>query len=291
MDRCELCPRRCGADRALCYGVCNAPREAVVRAALPLFYEEPPISGTRGSGTIFFGGCSLHCEYCQNIEISKSAAEGKRRTPQELADIVKALEDKGVHNVNFVTPTHFADQIIAALELYRPRIPVVWNTSGYETRETVKNLLPYVDIFLTDLKYLDRSVAEKYSHAADYPDFAVPAIDLMVASKPLRFGVNEESDLLKQGVVVRHLVLPNQDENTKKTIAVFKEKWEGRAIFSLMGQYTPNGRETHPELKRPLKPIEYKIAVRYAENLGLDDVFVQESGSVGREYVPKFDFS
>ena len=277
---CFLCPRRCGVDREVGVGACRAKSEMKVCRIAPHFYEEPPISGTNGSGTIFFSGCSLDCEFCQNHDISKSYV-GKTMTPSMLADEMEKLEKKGVHNINFVTPTHFSDKIRLALDIYRPSVPIVYNTSGYELDGVIRELIPYVDVFLTDMKYSSDTVAKKYSKRADYVENCKKSLDVMVKSKPLVF----DGELMKQGVIVRHLVLPGNLENTFGVIDYFAEKYKNDAYLSVMSQFVPTYKST---ISRTLTPLEYKIVLKKLFASGVDKCFVQELSSAKTDYIPDF---
>ena len=288
MSECRLCPRRCGADRSREKGVCHMGEELVVARAAPHYGEEPCISGERGSGAVFFAGCSLGCVYCQNYALSRGR-EGKTVTPEHLAEIFARLEASGVHNLNLVTGAHFAPQIIRALEMARPKIPVVWNTSGYETAETVRALAPYVQIFLPDLKYALSAPAARYSRSPDYPEVAMNAIrEMVLLSGPWEMG---EDGLLRRGVMIRHLVLPGQIENTRRVIRwVDREFLPGEVLFSLMAQYTPCGAlERFPELNRPLTPGEWEEALKVLDESGITDGYVQEPDASGTEAIPAFD--
>lgn len=280
---CALCPRKCGVDRTRSTGACHMGAEMKICRIAPHFYEEPPISGERGSGTVFFSGCSLDCEFCQNHAISKKSV-GKTYTPAELAAALKGLEQTGVHNINFVTPTHFSEKIKETLDLYRPAVPIVYNTSGYELPEVVRSLLPYVDIFLVDLKYSDNGTAMKYSKTPDYVENCLSSIDVMVNNKPLVF----DGDVMKQGVIVRHLVLPENLPNTFGVIDIFDKRYLERAYFSVMAQFFPAYKSS---IKRTLTPLEYKIVLRKLFALRTDKCFVQELGSASEEYVPPFDLT
>lgn len=279
-EKCCLCPHKCGVDREKNFGRCHSLSEMRICRIAPHFYEEPPISGTKGSGTIFFGGCSLDCEFCQNYKISKSYA-GIPYSPEKLADELKKLEESGVHNVNFVTPTHFSDKIRLALDIYRPKIPIVYNTSGYELPSVITELLPYVDIFLTDMKYSSDDVAKKYSRCSDYVGFCKESTDIMIKNKPLVF----DGDLMKQGVIVRHLVIPGELKNTFGVIDYFT-RYKGKAYLSVMSQFTPEYRSS---IKRRLTPLEYKIVLRKIIESSIDECFVQELSSASEEYIPEFN--
>ena len=280
---CNLCPNRCNVDRATRLGACLTPADRVaVNRAAPHFYEEPPISGQRGSGTIFFGGCTMRCRYCQNIAISR-VPRGRMCTAADLVDLIKGLEGQGVHNINFVTPTHASHLIRAALDRYRPAVPVVYNTSGYECVEVVQALAPYVDIWLPDFKYTDRALADSLSGRPDYPRFALAAIAEMLRQKPCLY----RDGLMRQGVLIRHLVLPGHVDASRRALDALRTL--GKPALSLMAQFTPM--PLCPELNRPVKPIEYKAVLSYAEKLGFDDIFIQEPESTGTQYIPPFELS
>ena len=279
--KCNLCPNFCNVDRDVSVGKCRSGNEMRICRIAPHYYEEPIISGNNGSGTIFFSGCPLDCLFCQNHEISKKSV-GKVFSPVDLANAMKDLEKTGVHNINFVTPTHFSHRIIEALKIYRPNMPIVYNTSGYERPEIIKALLPYVDIFLTDIKYSDNEIAKKYSGIDNYVDFCLDSTAVMVDNKPIIL----KDGLLKQGVIVRHLVLPTELNNTFGVIDVFADKWKDKAYFSLMGQFFPTYKSP---IKRTLKPVEYKLCINRIEERGIDNCYVQELSSATDFYVPEFD--
>ena len=284
MKNCNLCPNACHADRTARAGVCGVKDEIKIAKYYPHIYEEPVISGTKGSGTIFFCGCSLQCVFCQNYEVSR-ALRGKAVSPRELADIFRKLEDTGVHNINLVTATHYADRVAEALDIYRPALPIVWNTHGYETEETVGMLEKYVDIWLPDMKFASSAVAARYCRRADYFEYASKAITRM-CEKELVF----ENGLMKKGTIVRHLGLPQNIDNTIKVLDWFAPL-KDKAYLSLMSQYTPFGKiEAYPELQRKLTPREYKKAVDYALSLGIENMFVQDMKSSGEEYIPSWDY-
>ena len=288
MSECRLCPRRCGADRSRERGACHTGDKLIVARAAPHYGEEPCISGERGSGAVFFAGCSLGCVYCQNYALSRGR-EGKAVTVERLSEIFRELEAQGVHNLNLVTGGHFAPQIIEALRLARPGVPVVWNSSGYETVETVRALAPYVQIFLPDMKYALAGPAARYSRAPDYPETAKAAIREMVRlTGPWELG---EDGLLRRGVMIRHLVLPGQSENTRRVIRWVDEEFlPGEALFSLMAQYTPWGAlERFPELNRPITADEWDDALAALEDSGIEDGYVQEPDASGAEAIPAFD--
>lgn len=288
MKSCELCPRRCGADRSTGRGVCRVGETVRIARAAPHYGEEPCISGSRGSGAVFFAGCSLGCVYCQNYRLSRGL-EGSEVSVEQLADIFRRLEDGGVHNLNLVTGTQFVPQILSALELAKPSVPVVWNCSGYETVETVEALAPYVSVWMPDYKYALSEPAGRYSHAPDYPAVAAAAIRRMVE---LAGGTEtDEEGLLRRGVIIRHLVLPGQVENSRRVIRwVDREFLPGEVLFSLMAQYTPCGSLARfPELQRTLTQEEWDAVLEELENSGIEDGFVQELSAAGEEQIPAFD--
>ena len=287
---CQLCPRRCGALRTETEGkgYCRMPALPVLARAALHQWEEPPISGTRGSGTIFFSGCPLGCVFCQNEEISHRDV-GKPVTVQRLRQICMELVDQGAHNINFVTPTHYSHILAQVLDTPLP-VPVVFNSGGYDSVSTLKSLEGKIDIYLPDLKYMDSAAAGRYSAAPDYPAVAAAAIREMV--RQVGPCVFDENGLLKKGVIIRHLVLPGQAEGAKQVMDwVAREFPKGTVLFSLMSQYTPYGRaDQFPEIDRKLRRGEIRAVQDYMDALGLDG-FTQERTSAKREYTPPFDLS
>lgn len=287
---CQLCPRRCGALRTETEGkgYCRMPALPVLARAALHQWEEPPISGTRGSGTIFFSGCPLGCVFCQNEEISHRDV-GKPMTVQRLRQICMELVDQGAHNINFVTPTHYSHILAQVLDTPLP-VPVVFNSGGYDSVSTLKSLVGKIDIYLPDLKYMDSAPAGRYSAAPDYPAVAAAAIREMV--RQVGPCVFDENGLLKKGVIIRHLVLPGQAEGAKQVMDwVAREFPKGTVLFSLMSQYTPYGRaDQFPEIDRKLRRGEIRAVQDYMDALGLDG-FTQERTSAKREYTPPFDLS
>ena len=287
---CQLCPRRCGALRTETEGngYCRMPALPVLARAALHQWEEPPISGTRGSGTIFFSGCPLGCVFCQNEEISHRDV-GKPVTVRRLRQICMELVDQGAHNINFVTPTHYSHILAQVLDTPLP-VPVVFNSGGYDSVSTLKSLEGKIDIYLPDLKYMDSAPAGRYSAAPDYPAVAAAAIREMV--RQVGPCVFDENGLLKKGVIIRHLVLPGQAEGAKQVMDwVAREFPKGTVLFSLMSQYTPYGRaDQFPEIDRKLRRGEIRAVQDYMDALGLDG-FTQERTSAKREYTPPFDLS
>ena len=285
---CTLCPRRCGAERTETegHGFCGMPAGLrVARAALHL-WEEPPLSGTRGSGTVFFSGCTLRCCYCQNREIS-AGGFGRAVTTGRLREIFEELIAQGAHNINLVTPTHFLPWILPALEPKLP-VPVVYNCGGYESVETLRLLEGKVDVYLPDLKYADEALAARLSAAPDYFPAATAAIrEMFRQTGPYVM----EDGLLKRGVMIRHLVLPGQLDNTRRCIDWVAQTFSpGQVLFSLMSQYTPQPGSEGP-LGRHVTAGEYRSAVDYMENCGITDGFTQERTAAREEYTPPFDLT
>lgn len=291
LANCQLCPRSCGVDRtAGQLGACGRDsRLFLARAALHA-WEEPCISGTNGSGTVFFSGCNLRCIYCQNYQISKGQA-GVEISVDRLCDIFLELQDKKAENINLVTPTHYLPQIGTALSQAKKRglrIPVVYNTSGYELAKTVRSLEGFVDIWLTDFKYKSSEASLRYSGAADYFLFASAALKEMVsqAGKP----VLNERGLMKKGVIVRHLMLPGLLSDTKDILEYLYEEYGDMIYISLMSQYTPVQAFTeYKELNRRITQQEYEEAVSYALMLGIKNCYIQEGESAQQSFIPPFN--
>ena len=287
---CNDCPRKCNAQRKALTdsgkGFCHMGENPVIARADLHFWEEPPISGTNGSGTIFFSGCNLQCVYCQNRKISRGKF-GKEITVTELKSAYKELINKGAHNINLVTGTHFIKAIVQSLEDPLP-VPVVYNCGGYESTEALKKLEGKISIYLPDLKYADNELAVKYSKAPDYFEIATTAIREMhrqVGNYEL-----DENGIMKKGVIIRHLILPGHLENTKKVIDWVKASFkEGEILFSLMSQFTPTPECNEENLLRRLTQEEYDEIEDYLFNSGIEDGFMQELSSASEEYVPPFE--
>lgn len=290
-ERCALCPRNCSADRKNGEkGICGqTDRLKVARAALH-HWEEPCISGENGSGTVFFSGCPLRCVFCQNREIALGNA-GKEISVGRLAEIFLELKEKGAHNINLVTPGHFAPQIAAALEAAKGQgmdLPVVYNTGSYESLETVKSLEGLVDVYLPDFKYMSETLSQKYSHAPDYAGVAQNAIAEMVRQ---RGDAVFEGGLMTSGVLVRHLVLPGQTKDSKAVIRYLYETYGNRIFISIMNQFTPSASlESYPELNRKLTAAEYDEVVDYAISLGVENGYIQEGETAEESFIPPFDW-
>ena len=286
---CNICPRNCKVDRTKQKGYCGCTDLISISKIMLHHWEEPIISGgetAKGSGAIFFSGCNLKCVYCQNYEIS--AGESKNlASAKELANIFKKLELMGALNINLVTPTHFTKQIIEALKIYKPKIPIIWNSSGYENAKEIKKLKQYVDVYLVDLKYMDNDLAKTLSNASDYPKQACQTILQMRKNQPIDVI---ENGLLEKGLIIRHLVLPNCYENSVQCLDWIKEKLGENTMVSVMSQYLPCHKASAYEfINRPLKPIEYKRIVAYLNKLGFKNGFIQELTSANKAYIPDFN--
>lgn len=294
LGHCELCPRRCGANRAAgARGVCGADDSLKIARAALHYWEEPPISGERGSGTIFFSACPLKCAYCQNHEIS-TGGFGIEVAPGRLVEIMLELQEQGAHNINLVTATHYAHLLPDAIGEARRRglsIPIVYNTSGYEREEAVAELADLVDVWLVDYKYADADLGRALSHAVDYPETAARALSRMCAAVAARGGELVDADgMMRRGVIVRHLVLPGHADDSCR---VLDRIWDvaGDVPISVMNQYTPNERmrASGGELSRAVTEDEYEFVLDHADDVGFTQMFWQEGGAVGESFTPAFD--
>lgn len=285
---CNQCPRRCGADRDIKTGVCGVNTGYKVARAALHYWEEPCISGEKGSGTVFFSGCSLKCVYCQNYRIS-SECYGKEITEDRLIEIFRELEARGANNINLVNPTHYTVQLASTLSKYKPSVPVVYNTGGYDSVESLKMLDGLVDIYLTDMKYVSPSVSLKYSKAADYFDVCSAAVREMKRQQ----GTDVfENGLMKKGLIIRHLVLPGNVSQAMRTLDWINDNLPIDTVISLMGQYMPCAKAAeYPTINRKLSEREYNLVLDYAEKLGFENVYIQELDSSSEEFVPDFDLS
>ena len=289
MGICLLCPRKCGVDRSINRGICGEYESIRVTRAAPHYWEEPCVSGKNGSGTVFFAGCNLKCLYCQNAAISRSEY-GKAVTPPELCEIIMKLALKGVHNINLVTPSHFALKIKESMILAREHgldIPFIWNSSAYECVSVLKELDGIVDVYLPDLKYAGSYLAKRYSNASDYFDAASAAIDEMVAQRGK--AIFDESGMIKSGVIVRHLVLPGCVQDSKSVLNYLHRRYGGEVYISIMRQYTPFGKGLPDELYRKLTDDEYNEITEYAAILGIENGFLQDDESADESFIPEFD--
>lgn len=282
---CNICPRKCNIDRNSTVGFCKAGTLPKISNVMLHYFEEPPISNKNGSGAIFFSSCTLKCVYCQNFDIS-TKCEGKEISIDTLVSLFKQLENAGANNINLVTPTHYTEQIIEALDIYKPKIPIVWNTSGYESAETIKRLKNYVDIYLSDFKYYSNDLSKKLSLAPNYFEECSKSTLEMRKNQPEDIF---ENGLMKKGLIIRHLCLPNQTKDSEKIIDWIYENLGKETYLSLMSQYVPMGNaENFPEINRKIKPVEYKILVNKLNKLGFKNVFLQDYSSATTEYTPDF---
>ena len=285
---CELCPRKCGIDRTSGkLGFCREPDRIYAARAAAHYWEEPVISGSFGSGAVFFSGCTLQCCFCQNGIISQENL-GKEITSDHLRDIFLKLIDDGVQNINLVTPTHFLPSILPALTPKLP-VPVVYNCGGYERTETLRELDGLIDIYLPDMKYSDSSLAAKLSRAPDYVETAKAAIQEMY--RQVGPAVIED-DIMQRGMIVRHLILPGQIDNSLGVLDWFSETFpNGDVLLSLMSQYVPMGKaKTMPPLDRPITEEEYDAVLSYLEFLGIENGYTQDFSSATEDYIPDFSF-
>lgn len=287
---CSDCPRKCNAVRGddTPGGVCMSPALPRIARAAPHFGEEPCISGTRGSGAVFFTGCNLRCVFCQNAEISRGQG-GERADAGALRDIFLRLRDTGVHNINLVTPTHYAREIEKALDGLTLGIPVVWNSSGYDSVETLRRMEGLVQVYMPDYKYADGELARRYSAAGDYPAVAADAVREMFRQRGA-YRLDAEG-LMTSGVLIRHLILPGQDENTMSVIDFIEREFApGDVLFSLMSQYTPMpGLERFPELTERVDARSNAALIAYMRRCGITDGYWQEVASATADMIPDFD--
>ncbi len=287
--KCALCPRQCCVDRRNVRGYCGETEQVRVARASLHMWEEPCISGSAGSGTVFFAGCPLRCVFCQNRTIA-FGEKGKALTPEQLTALFLLLQHKGAHNINLVTPTHFVPQIADALKSAKMQglsIPVVYNTSGYETVHTLRLLEGVVDIYLPDLKYYSAAVSQKYSRAPDYFAYASRAIGEMVRQTGAPVFDGEQ---MRTGVIVRHMVLPGHVNDAKAVLKYLYDTYKEDVYISIMNQYTPpKDIEDYPEISRRVTRREYERVVDYAIELGIQNAFIQEGDTAKESFIPDFD--
>ena len=285
--KCEICPRNCSVNRKENKGFCLENDLRISKVMLH-HYEEPIISGeetAKGSGAIFFTGCNLKCVFCQNEPISH-LGKGEKITKEKLVEIFKDLETQGALNINLVTPTHFTLQIIEALKIYKPKIPVVWNSSGYEKPEIIALLKDYVDVYLVDLKYMSNELATRYSKAANYVENATESIKQMRKNQPTDVI---ENGLMKKGIIVRHLILPNNTTDSINCLNFVAENLGTNTIVSIMSQYEPRyNAKDYAEINRKITPLEYKRVVNHALKLNMLNCFTQDLSSADSKYTPKW---
>ena len=292
--KCDLCPRKCLVDRKKGEkGICGQTENLKVARAALHFWEEPCISGDEGSGAVFFSGCPLHCVFCQNENIANGTV-GKEISLERLVDIFLELQEKGANNINLVTPGHFVPQIVKALDQAKKEgltIPVVYNTSSYETVDTIRMLEGYVDIYLPDFKYMSPVLSKKYSHAPDYAEVAKVAIAEMVRQTGRAVFVNgNEDNLILRGTIVRHLTLPGCMEDSMQILKYLHQTYGDTIYISIMNQFTPlSNLEKYPELNRRITNEEYETLVDYAIDIGIENGFIQEGDTAEESFIPAFD--
>lgn len=282
---CELCPRRCGADRETRPGFCGLKKELRIARIAPHLWEEPPISGQRGTGAVFFSGCTLRCVYCQNGEISHGCA-GRTFTPRELADALKRLTDLGMHTISLITGTPFVPQILEALALYRPPLPLVWNSSGYETVETLRMLEGTVDVYLPDLKHYSARMGRLCAGAPDY--FATASAAIREMCRQTGSPVLGEDGILQRGTLIRHLILPGLTGESMKLLTWIRDTLPEGTPVSLMRQYIPCNGVSVPGLDRRITEQEYRRVLAHMQALGLPG-FLQEAEAADRDFIPVFN--
>lgn len=290
LEKCSLCPRQCKSNRLTGQtGYCGMTAEIKIARASLHMWEEPCISGSKGSGTVFFTGCPLKCVFCQNRNIAIGST-GTRISIERLAEIFQELQGKGAHNINLVTPTHYVPQVAEALVLAKSKgltIPIVYNTGSYENVETLRLLEGLVDIWLPDCKYYDKEIAAKYSNAPDYFEVANKAIEEMVRQSGAPVF---EGELMKRGVIVRHMILPGHTKDSRRIIENLYEKYGDSIYISIMNQYTPLSHMTHyPEINRRITVREYEKVVDYAISIGVENAFIQEGETAKESFIPDFE--
>lgn len=290
-ENCLLCPRKCGINRRTGQtGVCGVSSEIKVARAALHYWEEPCISGKRGSGAVFFSGCSLHCVFCQNREIS-DGKEGKVISIERLSDIFMELEGKGANNINLVTPGQYIPDIVWAVNNARSRgmkLPIIYNTSGYENVTELKQLEGIVDVYLPDFKYMDSTLSAMYSRAKDYPSVAKQALSEMVRQQP-DVVIDDATGLIQKGVIVRQLLLPGHVNDAKAVLKYLYDTYHDHVYISMMSQFTPIALKDYPEINRTVTRREYERLVDYALEIGITNAFIQEGDVAKDSFIPAFD--
>lgn len=284
---CNICPRECGIDRKNTVGFCSVGENIKISRAALHFYEEPCISGLNGSGTVFFSGCNLKCVYCQNALISKGY--GKEITVNRLVEIFFELKERGAENINLVTPDHYTDSLKKALIIAENQgldLPIVYNTSGYCKESVIEEFEGNIDVYLTDFKYLNGSLAKKYSFAEDYPEVAKKALKAMY--KTVGNPVFNKNGIMTKGIIARVLVLPSFEKEAKDIIEYLYSEYGDNIYISIMNQFTPMNLEKYPEINRKLSEDEYESVVGYAEMLGIKNAFIQEGDTADESFIPEF---
>lgn len=290
-ENCLLCPRKCGINRSTGQtGVCGVSSEIKVARAALHYWEEPCISGKRGSGAVFFSGCSLHCVFCQNREISDGKA-GKLISKERLSDIFMELVDKGANNINLVTPGQYIPDIVWAVNDAKSRgmkLPIIYNTSGYENVTELKLLEGIVDVYLPDFKYMDSALSAMYSRAKDYPSVAKQALSEMVRQQP-DVVIDDATGLIQKGVIVRQLLLPGHVNDAKAVLKYLYDTYHDHVYISMMSQFTPIALKDYPEINRTVTRREYERLVDYALEIGITNAFIQEGDVAKDSFIPAFD--
>lgn len=290
-ENCLLCPRKCGINRSTGQtGVCGVSSEIKVARAALHYWEEPCISGKRGSGAVFFSGCSLHCVFCQNREISDGKA-GKLISKERLSDIFMELADKGANNINLVTPGQYIPDIVWAVNDAKSRgmkLPIIYNTSGYENVTELKLLEGIVDVYLPDFKYMDSALSAMYSRAKDYPSVAKQALSEMVRQQP-DVVIDDATGLIQKGVIVRQLLLPGHVNDAKAVLKYLYDTYHDHVYISMMSQFTPIALKDYPEINRTVTRREYERLVDYALEIGITNAFIQEGDVAKDSFIPAFD--
>lgn len=290
-ENCLLCPRKCGINRSTGQtGVCGVSSEIKVARAALHYWEEPCISGKRGSGAVFFSGCSLHCVFCQNREISDGKA-GKVISKERLSDIFIELADKGANNINLVTPGQYIPDIVWAVNDAKSRgmkLPIIYNTSGYENVTELKLLEGIVDVYLPDFKYMDSTLSARYSRAKDYPSVAKQALSEMVRQQP-EVVIDDATGLIQKGVIVRQLLLPGHVNDAKAVLKYLYDTYHDHVYISMMSQFTPIALKDYPEINRTVTKREYERLVNYALEIGITNAFIQEGDVAKDSFIPAFD--
>ena len=290
-ENCLLCPRKCGINRSTGQtGVCGVSSEIKVARAALHYWEEPCISGKRGSGAVFFSGCSLHCVFCQNREISDGKA-GKVISKERQSDIFMELADKGANNINLVTPGQYIPDIVWAVNDAKSRgmkLPIIYNTSGYENVTELKLLEGIVDVYLPDFKYMDSTLSARYSRAKDYPSVAKQALSEMVRQQP-DVVIDDATGLIQKGVIVRQLLLPGHVNDAKAVLKYLYDTYHDHVYISMMSQFTPIALKDYPEINRTVTRREYERLVDYALEIGITNAFIQEGDVAKDSFIPAFD--
>lgn len=290
-ENCLLCPKKCGINRSTGQtGVCGVSSEIKVARAALHYWEEPCISGKRGSGAVFFSGCSLHCVFCQNREIS-DGKEGKVISKERLSDIFMELAGKGANNINLVTPGQYIPDIVWAVNDAKSRgmkLPIIYNTSGYENVTELKLLEGIVDVYLPDFKYMDSTLSARYSRAKDYPSVAKQALSEMVRQQP-DVVIDDATGLIQKGVIVRQLLLPRHVNDAKAVLKYLYDTYRDHVYISMMSQFTPIALEDYPEINRTVTKREYERLVNYALEIGITNAFIQEGDVANDSFIPAFD--